>query len=428
MKAVVTVGLGFGDEGKGATIDYLARSLKADLVVRYCGGAQAGHNVWLPDGRRHTFAQFGAGTLAGVPTYLGPRMIISPSTLLPEAEHLRSLGIDRPLSMISFHPDCLVSTHYHVLMNRLREIARGAGRHGSCGLGIGEARSYWLQHGQDAIVAADLKDRRALVAKLSLLRDRLLLEMQELANIDESLADELHESLPAWEADQLLAAAADYMLADQLPAGEVILFEGAQGVLLDEWKGFHPHTTWSTVTPYHAWEMIHEAGIDDVTVLGVTRAYATRHGAGPFPTHCPRMSATIVDPGNPDNAWQGSIRKGPLDLPLLDYAARVCRVDGLVVNSLDQLPGRPAMCVSYKSVGRLEIPGSLREQSQLTEILSNVAPTIVETDAEGIIAALNEIAPVTIAGHGPTHLDRRSCVEAKALAPTTSGACPQLGG
>ena len=69
MKAIITVGLGFGDEGKGATVDYLARSLNADLVVRFCGGAQAGHNVQLPDGGRHTFAQFGAGTFAGARTY-----------------------------------------------------------------------------------------------------------------------------------------------------------------------------------------------------------------------------------------------------------------------------------------------------------------------------------------------------------------------
>ena len=81
MRAVITVGLGFGDEGKGATVDFLTRELSAGLVVRYCGGAQAGHNVELPDGSRHTFSQFGAGTLAGAKTYLGPRMIISPATM-----------------------------------------------------------------------------------------------------------------------------------------------------------------------------------------------------------------------------------------------------------------------------------------------------------------------------------------------------------
>ena len=77
----------------------------------------------LPDGRRHAFAQFGAGTFAGAQTYLGPRVIISPTTMLPEAEHLRRLGVANPFATLSAHPDCLVSTVYHVAMNRLREMA-----------------------------------------------------------------------------------------------------------------------------------------------------------------------------------------------------------------------------------------------------------------------------------------------------------------
>ncbi|HZY88526.1 MAG TPA: adenylosuccinate synthetase, partial [Gemmataceae bacterium] len=99
-RAIITVGLGFGDEGKGATVDYLARRLEADLVVRYCGGSQAGHNVQLPDGRRHTFSQFGAGTLASASppprTYLGPNVIIDPLALVREARHLTELGAHDP--------------------------------------------------------------------------------------------------------------------------------------------------------------------------------------------------------------------------------------------------------------------------------------------------------------------------------------------
>src|SRR5690349_7946013 len=95
-RAVITVGLGFGDEGKGAAVDYLTRHFEADLVVRYCGGCQAGHNVQLPDGRRHTFSQFGAGTLAGARTYLGPNVVIDPPAMLREAEHLSELGVSNP--------------------------------------------------------------------------------------------------------------------------------------------------------------------------------------------------------------------------------------------------------------------------------------------------------------------------------------------
>ena len=93
-RAVITVGLGFGDEGKGATVDFLTRELGADLVIRYCGGSQAGHNVELPDGRRHTFSQFGAGTLAPnrPRTYLGSATVIDPPAMLREAKRAGGYG------------------------------------------------------------------------------------------------------------------------------------------------------------------------------------------------------------------------------------------------------------------------------------------------------------------------------------------------
>src|SRR4051794_41479383 len=116
-RAVITIGLGFGDEGKGATVDFLVRAWEADLVVRYCGGSQAGHNVELPDGRRHTFSQFGAGTLArrgrGPRTYLGPNVIIDPPAPVREAAHLAPLGVDRAIDRVPRPPRRLVTTLGH---------------------------------------------------------------------------------------------------------------------------------------------------------------------------------------------------------------------------------------------------------------------------------------------------------------------------
>src|SRR5215472_7743615 len=124
-RAIITVGLGFGDEGKGATVDFLCRRYEADLVVRYCGCSQAGHNVQLPDGRRHTFSQFGAGTLVAQPrrphTFLGPNVIIDPPALLREAGHLLELGVPDPLRLVTIHPRCLVTTPWHKMLNHLRE-------------------------------------------------------------------------------------------------------------------------------------------------------------------------------------------------------------------------------------------------------------------------------------------------------------------
>ena len=174
-KAIITVGLGFGDEGKGATVDFLCRKMKSDLVFRYCGGSQCGHNVELPGGLRHCFSQFGSGTLAGVKTYVGPNVIIYPEALRNEAEHLKELGVKDPMSMISIDPmsmisidpNCLVTTTFNRTINRLREISRGKNKHGSCGHGIGETRNYWLKYGQDAVFAKDLYHWRILYEKLS---------------------------------------------------------------------------------------------------------------------------------------------------------------------------------------------------------------------------------------------------------------------
>lgn len=421
MRAIIIVGLGFGDEGKGATIDFLARQLNADWVVRYCGGAQAGHNVQLPGGKRHTFSQFGAGTLAGARTWLGPRMIISPATMVPEAEHLQSLGVNDPWSQLAVSPQCLVATTYHMALNRLREQARGNNRHGSCGLGIGEARSYWLRYGVDAITAADLHDRAALLPKLALLRDRLLQEMQTLSWLEPEWAALLHDTLPHEEATSLRRVAERLAMRAELPKNEVVLFEGAQGVLLDEWKGFHPYTTWSTVTPQHAWELLAEADVGaDVQVMGVVRSYSTRHGAGPFPTACRRMTRQMRDPGNPRNPWQGGLRFGPLDLVLTRYAAEAAEVDALVVNHLDECAAPLRICDEYAEPLAFPSLPSLPAQQALSKQLQAAQPVLRETGRDGLLDALAAIAPLGVLGNGPTYSNRESLMGPRRPRPRAS--------
>jgi adenylosuccinate synthase len=417
-RAIITVGLGFGDEGKGATVDYLTRTLEADLVVRYCGGSQAGHNVQLPDGRRHTFAQFGAGTLAEVPahprTYLGPNVVIDPPAMVREAQHLTELGVQNPAQLLTIHPRCLVTTPWLKLLNQLRELARGDAKHGSCGQGIGEARSYWLKYGEDAVFAADLRELHALRHKLELQRQRTLLECQDL--VEQVRSDVLHE-LDFWNlnaedaACDLHAALLDGVTIDaSIPKYRIAIFEGSQGVLLDEYRGFHPYTTWSTVTPHHAWELIHQMGIDAVAVLGITRAYSTRHGEGPFPTFAPDLTARLQDAGNPWNRWQGSLRCGWLDLPLLRYAAAVAGpLDGIVVNHLDQL--RDIKCQVGEAYRNATLSPAaaphLAEQSRLTQQLHLAQPVLAPATPESILRAVSAIAPVTITSSGPTHQERR---------------------
>jgi adenylosuccinate synthase len=409
--AVVTVGLGFGDEGKGATVDFLCRRLGADLVVRYCGGSQAAHNVVLPDGRRHVFAQFGSGTLAGVPTYLGPEVIINPTALVREADHLRALGVPDPFETLTVHPDALVSTFFHQALNRLREIARGDAPHGSCGHGIGEVRSGWLRHGSDAVCARDLRDKTLLRRKLELLRQRTLADLQDFARQvppgNEEEADLLGVSTEA-VAERLLEIGAGVRLSAEVPGCDLAVFEGAQGVLLDEWYGFHPHTTWSTVTPQHALDLARQAGAGRVVTLGVARAFTTRHGAGPLPTHDAALTARLGDPGNPWNRWQGAIRVGWLDLVLLRYAAEAAGpLDGLAVTWLDQAePAR--VCTSYAGAPPLTPPTlpDLARQGGLNRDLGSVVPIYRDVSRSGLLDALATLAPVAVEAYGPTFRDR----------------------
>jgi adenylosuccinate synthase len=205
------------------------------------------------------------------------------------------------------------------------------------------------------------------------------------------------------------AAGESWAVSPEVPEYRTAVFEGAQGVLLDEYRGFHPHTTWSTVTAHHAWELVRQTGADEVAVLGVTRAYATRHGEGPLPTYSRELTDRLRDPGNPPNPWQGSLRCGWLDLPLLRYAAGASGpLDGLVVNHLDQLAAAECrVCEAYANVTLSPSAApDLAWQARLTEELRRAEPLITPTTPDGILRRLGEIAPVVLTGFGPTWKER----------------------
>lgn len=403
-RCICLVDLGFGDSGKGSTTDFLVRKFNCDLVVRYSGGCQAGHNVQLPDGRRHTFSQFGAGTFWGAKTFLGPSMIISPGNLVREANALADHGIHNPLSMVTIHPDCLVSTPFHVAMNRLREIARGNTRHGSCGLGIGETRSYWLKYGTDAIVADDLQSGFVcLESKLHLLKERLVDELRTW-NVEYSGEWDFRRwSVKAIAGQLRRESHSGVNISYEMPIHHSVAYEAAQGVLLDQTYGFQPHTTWSDVTLQPAYEMINPNDYDEITTLGITRSYLTRHGVGPLPSEDPELSATLSDPGNPHNDWQGTMRFGWLDFPLLDYAIANCgvssKLDGIVVNHLDQVTD------SWKCVkGRGYDLQTFLEDPQNRPL--NCMRTQVPVTKQELLELISQRAPIFATSHGPTHQHR----------------------
>ncbi|SER94071.1 adenylosuccinate synthetase [Lentzea albida] len=335
---VIVVGLGFGDEGKGATVDALCADGSVSAVVRFNGGAQAAHNV-VVDGRHHTFSQFGSGTLAGVPTWLSRFVLVEPIALATESRELEAIGVADPLSLMSIDARALLTTPFHVAANRARERARGDDRHGSCGKGIGETVWYGLLAGA---VEGDVVEGQRVLGEPGpaptvgdclnpiTLRRRL----DALARFYEPLIgggpsiDELVGLYRAF-ADAVRITSGHEGLLD---AGRVV-FEGAQGVLLDETHGFHPHTTWSTVVPRNARELLRGR---PARVIGVTRTYQTRHGAGPLPTEDPAVLARFPERHNGTGEFQGAWRAGHLDANLLRYSVDCCGgIDGLAVTHLD---------------------------------------------------------------------------------------------
>lgn len=442
-QAHIVVDLGFGDSGKGTIVDYLARMTGAQTVVRFNGGAQAAHNVVTPDGRHHTFAQFGSGTFVpGVRTHLSRFMLLDPYALVPEAEHLAALGCGNVFARLSVDADALVVTPYHKAGNRLREHARGSGLHGSCGMGIGEAMADSIAFPRTAIRARDLRDPPTLVQKLTLQRERKIEEFGA------TLADDKFDVALAAEMRLLTDASAIYRVACGLwriaqrfrivsasylsvLARNGLIFEGAQGVLLDEWYGFHPYTTWSTTTLENALALLSEAGVrSGIRKIGVVRSYATRHGAGPFPTQDVLAGSCTAEPHNGTGRWQGAFRKGWLDLVLLRYAQQVSGgADEIALTHVDAIGTLPLkVAVAYQvPVGGLDprigvanggeltrlhrksLLTDLAAQERLTVFLQTARPIYEHvTDVADLIGHIERaIAPVTLLSHGPKATDKR---------------------
>lgn len=330
-KAWIVVDLGYGDAGKGMLTDALVRRTGARVVVRYNGGAQAGHNVVTADGLHHTFAQLGAGSFVpGTVTWLGPEVIVHPTALLAE---LRIFTDKAPLPEVWLSPACRVVTPWHQALNRLRELARGPARHGSCGVGIGEVVRDALAN--VPIRAGDLGDH--LIERAEAVRRRLWPEAETLATDDRELrAFRDPDVVERWaRAAVPVVSRVHDGLAETLERAEHVVFEGAQGVLLDETFGFAPHTTWSTTTDRHALTLV---GDRDRCVLGVIRAWMVRHGAGPLASEDP---AVTMEDHNAANAWQGAVRYGHFDAELLRYSLGVQPVDRLVVTHMDALARQP---------------------------------------------------------------------------------------
>ncbi|MCR4760500.1 MAG: adenylosuccinate synthetase [Oscillospiraceae bacterium] len=354
MSVTIIIGKNFGDEGKGLAADYFAsRSARANasvICIRHNGGAQAGHTVDLP-GRRFVFSQLSSASFRSADTYWADSFLPDLYKLSDEAERFRALAGSVP--QIYASPDCRCTYIGDILLNMLLETARGKNRHGSCGMGINEAvvrsEKYPLRLGDIAG-----QDAAMLYERLRILqRDYLPQRISEL-QIDLHNAGEYGELL---QSDTVLRNAAETMARNTeylelreplfLCEYDDMLFEGAQGLLLDEfYTAFAPHLTTSRTgltEPARILHSLYGDSFPQTEIVYITRSYVTRHGAGPLPHADPSdpNPYSKQDRTNIRNEWQGSLRSAPHGNPA-EFAEAV-RAD----LSAAQIPAAVSLFVTH---------------------------------------------------------------------------------
>jgi adenylosuccinate synthase len=341
MAYTVVLGANFGDEGKGHLVDWFAK--RESLVVRFNGGAQAGHTVVTPDGLRHVFSHFGSGSFRGAATYLSEHFLVNPLLWEKERLELLSKGIALPQLFVS--PEAFVTTPFDMLVNQEVERARGASRHGSCGAGINETVTR-SENPMLALTVNGLKDLEQGNPLFEAMRGYALARFTTLTGQKppERFLDRLHSRAILGgfldQCEQFLQAAHQHSPLYDSDYKDVV-FEGAQGLLLDEKHSFFPHVTRSRTGLTNLQSLRLRA--KTLHVVFVTRAYMTRHGVGPFPSEG-LVAGILKDDTNVVNEFQGSIRFGPLDLQLMrDTIFSALRVDiknvapSVAVTCLDQM-------------------------------------------------------------------------------------------
>lgn len=314
-RAKVVIGANYGDEGKGLMTDFFAAQAPGSIVARFNGGCQAGHTVTTPEGHRHVFSHFGSGLLAGADTYLSRHFAVNPALFFKERNLLATALGKHTLYVDQRAP---VTTFFDMLLNQAVEAHRGQARHGSCGMGFGE--TIGRHESAYALSVGDLLDKDGLYEKLVRIRDEYVPARRKALGLPD---DGPHNTL--FSSDTLVEAflqvAADFMAEvvvvpnarAALQAHPVVL-EGAQGLLLDQTNGAFPHVTRSNTGLANALDIAIESGIQALDVTYVTRAYLTRHGAGPLANELPtKPYADIVDLTNQPNTYQGSLRFAYLD-------------------------------------------------------------------------------------------------------------------
>jgi adenylosuccinate synthase len=290
MKAVI--GLGFGDEGKGVTTDWLADTCKPDMIVRFSGGHQAGHNVVIGD-TQHVFSNFGAGTLRGIPTYWESTCTIDPVGIKCEYDVLKSKGITPTLYI---NNACPITTPFDKLQNNSSHDTMG---HGSCGVGFFETLKR--ERALFSVTAMDIKYPKVMDIKLQ----------SSVVNYYDPMS--VTDPTEFIDCVEWMRTCEDINIVPGMHNTNVV-YEGSQGLLLDQNIGIFPHCTPSNTGS----KFFRDRDLNPHYYL-ITRAYQTRHGNGFMSDHGNFKPLDNKHEQNFDDGPQGEFRKSMLDLEFLKY-------------------------------------------------------------------------------------------------------------
>lgn len=342
---IITVDIGFGDAGKGTIVEHLCEmSDKPPTIVRYSGGANCGHNVVRPDGKEFCFSQLGSGSFrSGVKTYLGPKVVFDPLRLWAEATKFAKLTdrrVENVLSNVAVHPDCIIATPWHSAINQLKSLT-----HSTCGVGLGVAREIEIHKLCVYPINYDILGgsfKHTCICLIDYLYEthKVLIQNSKFAELWES--DKINEWLKIYE---FIFQHVNITLPENfhfIDSNTPLIFEGAQGLLIDQTHGVDDLNTWTDVTSTEAFNFLEDLSsfytYPKPVVMGLTRSYHCRHGAGEFK---PGNTLNLSEPHNEYNDFQGHFRQGLLYEPYTAHAMNADpNVTEIVVTHLDRHNGQ----------------------------------------------------------------------------------------
>ncbi len=374
MPTMAIIGSQWGDEGKGKIVDLLSE--KAEIIARYQGGTNAGHTVVI-DGKQFILHLIPSGILRPKTIcVIGNGVVVDLEAMVRELEELESLGIKVAGRL-------LVSDRAHIIMPYHRELdgadedMRGSNGIGTTRRGIGPA--YSDKTSRLGIRLGDLGNLKLFKQKVErALREKNFLLTGHYRRQRLSAAKVIADTLVAYRCVKSVVADTTTYLNEAISKGKRVLVEGAQGVMLDVDFGTYPYCTSSNPTAGGICTGLGIPPRDVGKIYGVTKAYTTRVGAGPFPTELnDRMGKTLRQAGAEYGATTGRPRRcGWLDLPVVRYSAQLNGFAGLFLTKLDVLSGikKIKVCTAYKCKGKLlkTVPGNVEELAACKPVYKEV--------------------------------------------------------